>query len=80
MDFNPLTDTLLNENGEEVKLNPPKGDELPTKGFAVEDAGFQAPAEDGTCVKSEVSQLLTVCNYWLHLLLGTEKIFQVLNC
>jgi len=46
--FNPLTDTLTNDKGEQVKLLPPKGDELPTKGFAVEDNGYQAPAEDGS--------------------------------
>jgi len=48
--FNPLTDTLTNDKGEQVKLDPPAGDELPVKGFAVEDAGFQAPAEDGSKV------------------------------
>jgi aconitate hydratase len=48
--FNPLTDTLTNDKGEQVKLDAPTGDELPTKGFAVEDAGFQAPAEDGSKV------------------------------
>lgn len=48
--FNPLTDTLTNDKGEQVKLNPPKGDELPTKGFEVEDPGYQAPAEDGSHV------------------------------
>ena len=48
--FNPLTDTLTNHKGEQVKLDAPTGDELPTKGFAVEDAGFQAPAEDGSKV------------------------------
>jgi aconitate hydratase len=48
--FNPLTDTLTNEKGEQVKLDAPTGDELPLKGFAVEDAGFQAPAEDGSNV------------------------------
>ncbi|NBR36297.1 MAG: aconitate hydratase [Chitinophagales bacterium] len=48
--FNPLTDTLTNEKGEQVKLDPPVGDELPTKGFAVEDAGYQAPAADGSKV------------------------------
>ena len=46
--FNPLTDTLTNEKGEKVKLDPPKGVELPPKGFEVEDAGYQAPAEDGS--------------------------------
>ena len=49
--FNPITDTLTNEKGEKVKLDPPTGDELPTKGFAVEDAGYQAPAADGSGVK-----------------------------
>lgn len=53
--FNPITDVLLNENGEKVKLDPPTGDELPKKGFAVEDAGYQAPAIDGSHVKVEVS-------------------------
>jgi len=49
--FNPLTDTLTNEAGEQVKLDPPTGYELPPNGFAVEDAGFQAPAEDGSKVQ-----------------------------
>ncbi len=53
--FNPLTDTLTNELGEQVKLDPPFGDELPVKGFAVEDAGYQAPASDGSQVKVLVS-------------------------
>lgn len=48
--FNPLTDTLINEKGEKVKLDPPTGYELPPKGFAVEDAGYQAPAADGSGV------------------------------
>lgn len=48
--FNPLTDTLTNDKGEQVKLDAPSGDELPVKGFAVEDAGYQAPAEDGSKV------------------------------
>lgn len=49
--FNPLTDTLTNEKGEQVKLDPPTGEELPSKGFAVEDAGFEAPAADGSGVQ-----------------------------
>lgn len=49
--FNPLTDTLTNENGEQVRLDEPKGIELPTQGFAVEDAGYTAPAEDGSHVE-----------------------------
>ena len=65
MKFNPLTDTLINENGEEVMLDPPTGVELPPKGFDVEDAGFQAPMEDGSGVEVVVNpesnriQLLT---------------------
>ncbi len=53
--FNPITDTLTNEKGEQVKLDEPAGLELPTKGFAVEDAGYQAPAEDGSKVNVIVS-------------------------
>ncbi|SFG94760.1 aconitate hydratase [Pedobacter insulae] len=53
--FNPLTDTLTNNRGEQVKLDPPVGDELPLNGYAVEDAGFQAPAEDGSGVQVLVS-------------------------
>ena len=53
--FNPITDTLINDKGEAVKLDPPVGDELPTKGFAVEDAGYQAPAEDGSNVTVAVA-------------------------
>ncbi len=53
--FNPITDTLINEKGEKVKLDPPTGYELPPAGFAVEDAGYQAPAVDGSAVQVKVS-------------------------
>ena len=53
--FNPLTDYLTNEKGEKVKLDAPSGDELPLKGFAVEDPGYQAPAADGSKVNILVS-------------------------
>ncbi len=53
--FNPMTDKLVNENGEEVMLTPPSGFELPSNGFDVEDAGYQAPAEDGSNVEVVVS-------------------------
>jgi aconitate hydratase A / 2-methylisocitrate dehydratase len=53
--FNPLTDKLKNSNGEEVLLKEPTGFELPPKGFAVEDAGYQAPAADGSKVQVAVS-------------------------
>ncbi|MFY7810369.1 MAG: aconitate hydratase, partial [Flavobacterium sp.] len=55
LSFNPLTDTLINQNGETVKLDEPTGNELPPKGFDVEDAGYQAPAEDGSGVEIKVS-------------------------
>ncbi|MFZ4059523.1 MAG: aconitase family protein, partial [Ferruginibacter sp.] len=51
LSFNPLTDTLTNDKGEQVKLDPPSGDELPVKGFAAEDAGYQQPAEDGSGIQ-----------------------------
>jgi aconitate hydratase len=51
LDFNPLTDTLINEKGEAVKLDEPTGFELPPNGFAVDDPGYQAPAEDGSGVE-----------------------------
>lgn len=65
LDFNPLTDTITNKEGVEVKLDEPTGFELPPKGFAVEDAGYQAPMEDGSGVNVDVKsdsnrlQLLT---------------------
>ncbi|MDX2247663.1 MAG: aconitate hydratase [Bacteroidia bacterium] len=49
--FNPMKDTLINEQGIAVKLDPPTGEELPTKGFDVEDAGFVAPLEDGSSLQ-----------------------------
>ena len=70
LSFNPLKDKLINENGEEVMLDEPSGIELPTKGFAVEDAGYVAPAEDGSHVDvivkpdSERLQLLEPFEPW----------------
>lgn len=55
LSFNPLTDTLTNDKGEQVKLDPPSGFELPIRGFAVEDAGYQEPAADGSHVQVAVS-------------------------
>ncbi|WP_257656499.1 aconitate hydratase [Parapedobacter lycopersici] len=55
LSFNPLTDTLVNDKGESVKLDPPVGDELPQKGFDVEDPGYQAPAADGSSVEVVVA-------------------------
>jgi aconitate hydratase len=55
LDFNPVTDTLTNANGEEVKLAEPTGHELPSDGFAVEDNGYQAPAADGSGINVAVA-------------------------
>ncbi|OKS88027.1 aconitate hydratase [Mucilaginibacter polytrichastri] len=54
LSFNPLTDTVTNEAGEQVKFDEPVGIEMPIKGYAVEDAGYQAPAEDGSHVEVKV--------------------------
>jgi aconitate hydratase len=68
--FNPLTDYLTNEKGEKVKLDPPFGDELPVKGFAVDDPGYIEPAKDGSRVDVAVSptsdrlQLLAPFTAW----------------
>ncbi len=68
--FNPVTDSLTNEKGEQVKFDEPKGIELPPSGFAVEDAGYQAPAEDGSKVqvlvdaKSDRLQILEPFKQW----------------
>jgi aconitate hydratase len=70
LDFNPITDTLTNANGEEVRLAEPTGMELPPNGFAVEDNGYQAPAEDGSGIQVVVKedskrlQLLTPFAPW----------------
>jgi aconitate hydratase len=70
LDFNPLTDTLINQKGEEVKLDPPTGLELPPLGFDVIDNGYLAPVEDGSHVQvnvkedSERLQLLTPFTPW----------------
>ena len=70
LDFNPLTDKLINKFGEEVMLDAPKGEELPTKGYAYEDNGYQAPVEDGSHVEvivnpnSERLQLLEGFKPW----------------
>jgi aconitate hydratase len=68
--FNPLTDYLVGENGERFKLAEPVGIDLPPKGFAVEDAGFVAPAADGRSLTVAVSptsdrlQLLEPFSAW----------------
>jgi aconitate hydratase len=56
LDFNPMTDSLINENGEEVMLDEPTGWELPPKGFEVKDDGYLAPEEDGSHVDVVVKE------------------------
>jgi aconitate hydratase len=55
LDFNPMTDKLINRNGEEVMLDEPTGWELPPKGFEVKDDGYLAPEEDGSGVDINVN-------------------------
>jgi aconitate hydratase len=55
LDFNPITDSLINDQGDEVRLMPPNGEELPLKGFEVKDSGFQEPAHDGAAIEVVVS-------------------------
>ena len=70
LSFNPLTDELVNEKGQKVKLNPPTGEELPPKGFDEGSSGFIPPAKDGSSVevkvdpKSERLHLLSPFNKW----------------
>jgi len=70
LSFNPLKDKLKNDKGEEVMLDEPRGYELPPKGFAVDDPGYQAPAEDGSHVEVKVNpdskrlQLLEPFSAW----------------
>ncbi len=56
LDFNPMTDSLINENGEEVRFDSPTGFELPPRGFDVEDPGYQAPAENGGQIAINVKE------------------------
>lgn len=70
LSFNPMKDKLTNEKGEQVMLDEPKGFELPPKGFAVDDPGYQAPAESGSAVSvvvksdSQRLQLLSPFPAW----------------
>ena len=70
LDFNPMTDELTREDGRKIKLDEPCGMELPSAGFAVEDNGYQAPADDGSKIEvvvnpdSERLQLLIPFPAW----------------
>lgn len=67
--FNPMKDFLVNKKGEKVKLMEPKGEELPIKGFGVEDAGYLAPPEDG----SKIEIIVNECSERLQLLAPFEE-------
>ena len=68
--FNPINDTLVNEDGEDVKLSPPEGYELPPNGFEVKDLGYQKPRIDGRNIKVVINknskrlQFLKPFNLW----------------
>ncbi|MGQ9643177.1 MAG: aconitate hydratase [Ignavibacterium sp.] len=70
LSFNPITDELVNEKGEKVKLDPPVGEELPPNGFDEGSSGFIPPAEDGSSLevkvdpKSDRLQLLQPFEPW----------------
>ena len=70
LDFNPMTDSLINQDGEEVRLDPPTGVELPPLGFDVKENGYLAPQEDGSSINvvvkedSERLQLLSPFQSW----------------
>lgn len=79
LDFDPRTDKLINKDGVEVLLDEPQGYELPIKGFDVEDAGYIAPAEDGSNVEVIVAPTSDRLQLLELLLLGMVKTLQVLN-
>ena len=70
MTFNPLSDSLINEEGEKVTLDPPRGEKLPQMGFTVKDSGYQAPSDDGSGIEVVIDpnsnrlQLLSPFDVW----------------
>jgi aconitate hydratase len=74
LNFNPLTDTLLNDKGEAVMFDEPTGDELPTRGFDVEDAGYQAPRKMVRVCRCWLAPTVNDYNYWIRLQRGKEQI------
>ena len=70
LDFNPITDNLISEDGEEVALDPPIGDELPSNGFDCEDNGYVEPPKDGSDIQINIDpnskrlQILKAFNPW----------------
>ncbi len=72
LDFNPLTDPLMNQDGQLVTLDPPAGEELPVRGFEVRDPGYMEPASDASGIEIKVDpeskrlQLLKPFEPWDH--------------
>jgi aconitate hydratase len=75
--FNPLTDELINEKGEKVKLDPPAGEELPPNGFLADTKGFVPPSEDGDKVEVKVTLIVKDCSCLNHLHPGKELILLI---
>ncbi len=73
LDFNPITDTLKNINGEDIRFDEPTGFELPPKGFEVDDPGFVAPIEDG----SKIDVVVNPDSKRLELLIPFKPILEV---
>jgi len=69
-----LTDELVNEDGDKVRLEEPKGNELPPKGFDVKDRGYVAPAEDGSEIQVWLGLIRRGLSYLSHLTHGRERI------
>jgi len=72
--FNPLKDTLINDKGEQVKLQEPSGYELPLLGFDVKDAGYIAPVEEGSRIEVQINPESKRLQNWLHFHLGMVRI------
>ena len=70
LDFNPITDNLISEDGDKVVLDPPFGDELPSNGFDCEDNGYIEPPIDGSDIQIKIDpdskrlQLLEAFSPW----------------
>jgi aconitate hydratase len=75
LSFNPETDFITTESGEEVKLDPPFGDELPLKNFIKDKKGFLAPSKKGFKQKLQCRKTANVFNSYNRLISGMEKIF-----
>jgi len=74
--FNPLKDKLVNDSGQEVFLEEPKGVELPSRGFDVEDPGYLPPPKNSEEIQIRIKVILKDCSCLLHSLPGMGKTYQ----